>query len=231
MKRRDFLKSVGMAGAALAAPAWLRAADAAAEKRPFDGARGRPNFVIIFTDDQGYQDVGCFGSPQIRTPRLDRMAAEGTRFTSFYAQPICGPSRAAIMTGCYPLRVAERGNTKSIHPVLHAREITVAEVLKARGYATAMIGKWDLARHSQRNYHADLMPNGQGFDFFFGTPTSNDSIADLHRNGEFIAKAANMSTLTRRYTDEAVAFIARNTRAWRRRSSFAARASEGSTAT
>ena len=69
-------------------------------------AAEQPNFVVIFTDDQGYQDVGCFGSPEIRTPRLDAMAAEGMKFTDFYAQPICGPSRAALMTGCYPLRVA-----------------------------------------------------------------------------------------------------------------------------
>ena len=75
-----------------------------------------PNFVVIFADDQGYADVGCFGSPDIRTPRLDAMAAGGMKFTSFYAQPICGPSRAALMTGCYPLRVAERGNVKTGPP-------------------------------------------------------------------------------------------------------------------
>ena len=80
-------------------------------------ADDKPNFVVIFTDDQGYQDVGCFGSPDIRTPRLDAMATEGMKFTSFYAQPICGPSRAALMTGCYPMRVAERGHTKQIHPI------------------------------------------------------------------------------------------------------------------
>ena len=115
---------------------------AAAEQRA-------PNLVVIFTDDQGYADVGCFGSPDIRTPRLDAMAAEGMKFTSFYAQPICGPSRAALMTGCYPLRVAERGNTKQVHPILHSDEITIAEILKTKGYATACFGKWDLAKHSQ----------------------------------------------------------------------------------
>ena len=74
---------------------------------PLRGAEDRPpNFVIFFTDDQGYNDVGCFGSPRIRTPHLDRMAREGLRLTSFYAQPVCGPSRAALMTGCYPIRVA-----------------------------------------------------------------------------------------------------------------------------
>lgn len=166
-----------------------------------------PNFVVIFTDDQGYEDVGCFGSPDIRTPRLDAMAREGTRFTSFYAQPICGPSRAALMTGCYPLRVAERGNVKQVHPILHADEITIAELLKEKGYATACFGKWDLAKHSQNAFHLDLFPTRQGFDYFFGTPTSNDSVVNLYRNEELIEPQTDMATLTRRYTDEAIAFM------------------------
>lgn len=169
-----------------------------------------PNFVIIFTDDQGYQDVGCFGSPDIRTPRLDAMAKEGMKFTSFYAQPVCGPSRAALMTGCYPMRVAERGHTKQVHPILHQDEITVAEVLKTKGYATACFGKWDLAKHAQAGFFMDLFPTRQGFDYFYGTPTSNDRIANLYRNEELIEKSSNMATLTRRYTDEAIAFIRRN---------------------
>lgn len=170
----------------------------------------KPNFVIIFTDDQGYEDVGCFGSPDIRTPRLDAMAEEGMRFTSFYAQPICGPSRAALMTGCYPMRVAERGHTKQVHPILHQDEITLAEVLKKRGYSTACFGKWDLAKHSQRDFFMDLFPTRQGFDYFFGTPTSNDGIANLYRNEELIEPKSNMATLTQRYTDEAIAFIKKN---------------------
>ena len=97
------------------------------------------------------------------------MAREGMKFTSFYAQPVCGPSRAALMTGCYPMRVAERGNTKQIHPILHSNEITVAELLKPQGYATACFGKWDLAKHSQSNFFSDLLPTRQGFDYFFGT--------------------------------------------------------------
>lgn len=169
-----------------------------------------PNFVIIFTDDQGYQDVGCFGSPDIRTPRLDAMAAEGMKFTSFYAQPVCGPSRAALMTGCYPMRVAERGNTKQVHPILHSEEVTVAEVLKEKGYATACFGKWDLAKHSQSDFFIDLFPTRQGFDYFFGTPTSNDSVVNLYRNEQLIEKSANMATLTQRYTDEAINFIREN---------------------
>ena len=170
-------------------------------------AADRPNFVIIFTDDQGYQDVGCFGSPDIRTPRLDAMAKQGMKFTSFYAQSVCGPSRAALMTGCYPMRVAERGHVKQVHPILHEDEITLAEVLKPRGYATACFGKWDLAKHAQTGFFMDLFPIRQGFDYFYGTPTSNDRVAHLYRNEKLIEPNSDMATLTRRYTDEAIAFI------------------------
>ncbi|MFP6665930.1 MAG: sulfatase [Pirellulales bacterium] len=192
------MKSILVIVVILAAPSAIFAAD-----RP-------PNFVLIFSDDQGYEDLGCFGSKQIRTPRLDQMAKEGMKFTSFYAQPICGPSRAALMTGCYPLRVAERGNIKNVHPVLHRKEITIAEVLKTKGYATACFGKWDLAKHSQRGFHPDLLPTHQGFDYFFGTPTSNDGFVDLYRNEQRIAEKANMATLTERYTGEAIEFITRH---------------------
>lgn len=169
----------------------------------------KPNFVVIFTDDQGYQDLGCYGSPDIRTPRLDRMAAEGARFTSFYAQTVCGPSRAALMTGCYPLRVATEKNRVEVHPRLHSKEITIAEVLKEVGYATAAFGKWDLAGHSQKGYNPDLLPKFQGFDYFFGTPSSNDVIVNIIRDTEMIEEKADMSLLTRRFTDEAIGFIKR----------------------
>jgi arylsulfatase len=192
------LTTVAVAAACLSATARQLAADE------------RPNFVVIFIDDLGYGDVGCFGSKHIMTPHIDRMAAEGMKFTSFYAQPICGPSRAAIMTGCYPMRVAERDNIKNTHPVLHEREITLAEVLRQHGYATGCFGKWDLARHSQGKFEPDLMPNHQGFDYFFGTPTSNDSVVNLYRNDELIEPRANMDTLTRRYTDEVLQFIQRH---------------------
>ena len=170
----------------------------------------QPNIILIFADDQGYEDVGCYGSKKIKTPRLDQLAAEGMRFTDFYAQTICGPSRAALMTGCYPPRVAEQDNLKNTHPILHTREITMAEVLKDAGYATACFGKWDLGKHSQRAFVPELMPNHQGFDYFFGTPSSNDSIVDLYRDSERIEEKAPMATLTRRYTDEAIEFIRRN---------------------
>lgn len=173
----------------------------------FAETQRNPNFVIIFTDDQGYADVGCFGSPDIRTPRLDAMAAEGMKFTSFYAQPICGPSRAALMTGCYPMRVAERGNTKEVHPILHSGEITIAEILKTRAYATACFGKWDLAKHAQDGFFMDLFPTRQGFDYFFGTPTSNDKLANLYRNEELIEPRTDLAMLTQRYTDEAIGFM------------------------
>ena len=123
-----------------------------------------PNFIVIFSDDQGYQDLGCFGSPDIKTPRIDQMAKEGMRFTSFYAQTVCGPSRAALLTGCYPLRVARQADPDSIHPELHTDEITLAEVLKQQGYATGAFGKWDLAGHRQVNYKPGLLPTHQGSD-------------------------------------------------------------------
>jgi arylsulfatase A-like enzyme len=166
-----------------------------------------PNFVVLFIDDMGYGDASCFGSKDIRTPRIDRMARKGMRFTSFYAQPICGPSRAALMTGCQPMRVAERGNVKNVHPVLHSKEITIAEVLKTKGYATACFGKWDLAKHAQSGFFMDLFPTHQGFDYFFGTPTSNDSVVNLYRNEKLIEPKTDMASLTKRYTDEAVAFM------------------------
>ncbi len=203
MNRRSFIKSVG-AGAAAVLAARLSRAVGSAPKRL------RPNFVIIFADDLGYGDLGCFGSELIRTPRLDKMAAEGVRFTSFYAQTVCGPSRAALMTGCYPLRVAKRDNRVDVHPYLHSAEITVAEVLKQAGYATGCFGKWDLAGHRQVGYDPDLLPTRQGFDYFFGTPTSNDSRVNLLRNETVIEKSANMDLLTKRYTDEAIAFIRAN---------------------
>lgn len=104
-------------------------------------AAEKPNLILILTDDLGYGDLGCYGSEKIKTPHLDAMAGEGLRLTSFYAQAVCGPSRAALLTGSYPIRVAEPGNQKNQHTVLHPKEITMAEVLREAGYATGCGGR------------------------------------------------------------------------------------------
>ena len=134
------------------------------------GAAEKPNFIVINIDDMGYADIGPFGSTLNRTPNLDRMAKEGRRLTSFYAAPVCSPSRAALMTGCYPKRclpiphVLFPGNDVGLSP----KEITVAEVLKGAGYATAIVGKWHLGDQPA------FLPLSQGFDMHFGLPYSND---------------------------------------------------------
>lgn len=129
----------------------------------------RPNFIVLFADDQGWGDLGVYGHPDIRTPHIDRMAREGIRFTSFYAAPFCGPSRAALMTGSYPPRLSLAFNhgpraVTGIHP----DEVTVAELLKDQGYATRMIGKWHLGDAPE------FLPHRHGFDSWFGIPFSND---------------------------------------------------------
>lgn len=176
----------------------------------FLAANDKPNFIVIFTDDLGYQDVGCFGSPKIKTPNIDRMAAEGMKLTSFYAMTVCGPSRAALMTGSYPLRTAKQKNKVEIHPHLHLNEITIAEVLKPAGYTSGCFGKWDLAGHNPYTYDPALLPLKQGFDYYFGTPASNDKVVSIVRGQEMIEKKGDMSTLTKRYTDEAISFIKSN---------------------
>lgn len=168
-----------------------------------------PNFILICADDLGYGDLGAFGSPNIRTPRIDALVREGLKLTCVYAQPFCGPARAALMTGCYPMRVAEPGNKKFRHTTLHRREVTLAEVLKPAGYQCAMIGKWGLGGHSNNRYDVNLLPHAQGFDLHFGTPASNDFLADtvLLRDGAVVEKPAAQDTLTRRYADETIRFM------------------------
>ena len=175
----------------------------------------RPNFIVIFANDLGYGDLGCFGSETIKTPNIDRMAREGLKLTSFYAQTVCGPSRPALLTGSYPLRVATSDNKVAVHPHLHSKEITVAEVLHQVGYKSIAIGKWDVAGHSQKLGGSDpkLYPTQQDFDEFFGTPSSNDRIVNLVRGDQVIETETDMSQLTRRFTDEAIQFIKTNTSA------------------
>jgi arylsulfatase len=182
----------------------------------------KPNIILIFTDDQGYNDLGCFGSTKIKTPNIDRMAAEGVRLTSFYAQPVCGVSRAALMTGSYPIRVAEPGNVKRLHTVPHPQEVTMAEVLKSAGYATALIGKWHLGLNGDGPANTDppTMPNAEGFDHFYGTPKYNGATvrvqdtpmrSPIMRNDEVVVKAVqSWDHITADYTREAIEWIGKN---------------------
>ena len=133
-------------------------------------AQSNPNIVIIFTDDQGYADVGCFGAERYETPNLDKMASEGMRFTDFYvAQAVCGASRAALLTGCYPNRISMLGapGPKSKHGI-NPDEILIPEMLKNKGYSTGMFGKWHLGHHKKS------LPIHHGFDEYYGLPYSND---------------------------------------------------------
>ena len=178
------------------------------------GAAERPNIVLLFIDDMGYGDIGPFGSTRNRTPSLDRMAKEGMRLTSFYAAPVCSVSRAQVMTGCYGVRVSVPGvffpcGKQGLHPEEH----TVAELLKARGYATMCIGKWHLGDQ------LPFLPTRQGFDHYFGIPYSNDmnkpsaesgaSVVPLVRDEKVqeLLDGEGQDRVTERYTDEAVKFI------------------------
>lgn len=177
----------------------------------------QPNLIFILIDDQGYYDLGCYGGKEFDTPRIDRMAAEGMRFTDYYAAaPICSPSRAGILTGCYPRRVGlatwvQRADSRiGIHP----DELTLAELLKSRGYATACIGKWHLG------FLPPFLPKQQGFDHYFGLLHNLDPVevvyfeneggVPLMRNGEVIKRPADPAELTAAYTDEAIRFIREN---------------------
>ncbi len=183
-----------------------------------------PNIVIIFTDDQGYADVGVFGAKDFSTPNLDRMAREGIRFTDFHvAQAVCSASRAALLTGCYPNRIGIHGalDHRAKHGI-SADEVTIAELLKARGYRTALFGKWHLGHHPQ------FLPTRHGFDEYFGLPYSNDMWpnhpeakpgtypalplieGDKSKGERVVQLMPDQTRLTGWYTERAVKFIERN---------------------
>ncbi len=200
-------------------------------------AAEKPNFIIIFTDDQGYGDLGCFGSTKIKTPHIDRLAKEGRKFTSFMvASSVCSPSRAALLTGCYPKRVSMHQHVlfPTSQKGLNPTENTIADHLKAQGYATACFGKWHLG------HHPETLPRQHGFDSYFGIPYSNDMNhpdnkgrpkggpdgmdllwADpestltkwktpLIENEKIVELPVDQRTITRRYTDRSTAFIKAN---------------------
>ncbi|MFB0555305.1 MAG: sulfatase-like hydrolase/transferase [Phycisphaerae bacterium] len=210
LNRRDFLKTLGLTASALAMPGCGSA---------FEGTSGvdKPNVIIVFCDDVGYADVGVFGAKGYKTPNIDRMAAEGMKFTDFYAAaPSCTPSRAALMTGCYPQRVSLPnviGPSAKIG--ISDDEQTIAEVLKPLGYATACYGKWHLGHHPK------FLPMRHGFDDYFGLPYSNDMWPNHPTNKTFpdlpliegeriIEYNPDQTQLTTWYTERAVRFIEKN---------------------
>lgn len=173
----------------------------------FAKAPEKPNMIFILMDDMGYGDLGCFGSEKNRTPVMDKMAEEGTRFTSFYTHPVCGPSRTAIMTGTYTMRVAEAKNKKGHHPAVHSQEVMIPRVLKPAGYVSACIGKWDLNGNNRRGFTKGLTPDIFGFDYYYGRP--GGCKGELFENGKKIQQIP-LAELTQRYTDHALQFIEEN---------------------
>jgi arylsulfatase A-like enzyme len=183
---------------------------------PLLAADRPPNVVLVYVDDMGYGDLGCYGNKQIRTPNIDKLAADGVRFTDFYvAQAVCSASRTALLTGCYPNRLGILG---ALGPAsrngIHDRETTIAQMLKSKGYATAIFGKWHLG------HHPPFLPTRHGFDEYFGLPYSND-MWPKHPTAKFpdlpliegektIELNPDQSQLTTRYTERAVAFIEKN---------------------
>lgn len=184
-----------------------------------DGFAAAPNVVLIYADDLGYADVGAFGAKGYKTPHLDRLAREGRKFTSFYvAQPVCSASRAALLTGCYPNRVGIQGALGPKAKVgINAEEMTLAELVQQKSYATAIFGKWHLG------HHPEFLPTRHGFDEYYGLPYSNDmwpkhpeakagTYPDLPLIGGELTLELNpdQTQLTKDYTKRATKFIAQN---------------------
>ena len=188
--------------------AFLSSVTGVAVSTALRGQQRRPNIIVIYADDLGYGDLGCYGSA-IPTPNIDRLAEEGARFTNFYsASPVCSPSRAALMTGRYPTRVEVPVVLGPGDPGLPDSETTLAQVLKSAGYRTSCIGKWHLGSSAR------YLPTNRGFDEFFGVPYSADmSPCPLIRGTSVMAPSADLTTLTARFTQEATDFIARSTEA------------------
>jgi arylsulfatase A len=210
LNRRDFLKKAGVTVAAFA----LSGGESSFKQA---SSIDKPNVVIIFCDDVGYADVGVFGAKGYKTPHLDRMAAEGVKFTDFYAAaPSCTPSRAALMTGCYPQRVSLPNVIGPNAKVgISSDEKTIAEILKPLGYATACYGKWHLGDNPK------FLPMRHGFDDYFGLPYSNDMwphhpTSDRYPDlplieGENVIKYnPDQTQLTTWYTERSVRFIEKN---------------------
>ena len=194
----------------------------------------KPNFILIFVDDQGYGDLSCFGSTKIQTPNIDRLSVEGRKFTSFMvASPVCTPSRAALLTGCYPKRVGMHQHVLFPSSIkgLNPKEHTLADHLKSEGYATACFGKWHLG------HHPEVLPTSNGFDTYYGIPYSNDMnhpdnkgkpkggpdgmdilwkdpestltkwMTPLFHDEEIVELPVDQRTVTRRYTQKAIDFV------------------------
>ena len=175
-------------------------------------AADKPNIVIILADDMGYGDLGCYGHPNFKTPRINRLAAEGARLTQFNTPaPFCAPTRASLMTGRYPFRCGMTQNpAPDGGPAAHAlalpnSEVTLAQVLRAAGYATGMVGKWHLG------HRAGALPTERGFDEYYGIPYSNDMRpVQVFEGTQVTEYPVVQATLTRRYTERAVRFIEQN---------------------
>lgn len=167
----------------------------------------KTNFIIIYCDDLGYGDLGCFGASDIKTPNIDRMAGEGMKFTDFYsASPVCSPSRAALMTGRIPQRM---GINSVFFPEsfegMPVEENTIADLLKPAGYSTGIVGKWHLG-HMER-----FLPLQRGFDEYFGIPYSNDMESTVYLEGNLVVDYhPDQTQTTKTYTEKALNFIDRN---------------------
>jgi arylsulfatase A len=207
LNRREFIKFSGAGVLTLGAAGCVSLSEAGAVK---SGVK-KPNFVVIFCDDLGYGDLGVYGHPTIRTPNIDRMAAEGQKWTNFYvAASVCTPSRAGLMTGRLPIRSGMCSDERRVLVPdsaggLPETEVTIAEALKPAGYATACVGKWHLGHLPQ------YLPTRRGFDSYLGIPYSNDmKPSPLLDNEKTIEEPADQTTLTKRYTERAVGFIRAN---------------------